>query len=90
MSATRIITIKVYSVRVQWAGRDLTGFVRAKSRSAARYTVWKSARDAGYCSIEFHQIRILRAPEYDGSNIMLGSFVSDAHAGLKRQEVEKA
>jgi hypothetical protein len=40
----------------------------AKTRGAARYSVWSSCRECGY-SVGFGDIIVRRIPEYDGANI---------------------
>lgn len=66
----------------------------ATSRAKAKYAAWKAAHEAGYDSIKFGDLRVIRAPEFDCIALLLkhGVELTAAYSmkNLVNQEAKKA
>lgn len=56
------------------------GLYRTTSAGKARYKCYLSARDAGFDDVKLSDVRVRRAPEYDGHKFSQGSMPQYATA----------
>lgn len=65
MSTHSSENLRAFSVTVRTWIPEHVGIYAASSRSKARFAAWKAAQDAGFDTVTFGQLRVLRVPEFD-------------------------
>jgi len=81
---------KAFEVSVKIWVPPHSGIYAASSASKAKYQAWRAAHEAGYDTIKFDDLRVLRAPEFDCIASKLKHGVDRTYASLLKQALTRA